>query len=722
MNRTFRLFLLLTALLSAAVLALFLFYFAMTAGAKLDLEKLTKDTACVSIFDGAGNPVPLPAGAQAFDELPPHVWSAFVAVEDKRFFKHHGVDVRRMVKATMKNALSFSFREGASTISQQLIKNTHLSGEKTLRRKCREIRLARMLEHEMSKEEILSCYLNSIYFGHSAFGIADAARLYFGKTPPELAPHESAMLAALIRSPNRYSPFRDPAACLARRNYVLSLMREQGYLTEAEERYAATQPLPEAPGEQLERNAFLDALFEELAHILPDLSSDNVTVYTRYDPALQQRLEGQEAESDAAMLVREHATNAVRAFHSTCGMIRRLPASLIKPLAVYAPALEENLISPATPLLDERVDYGGYAPENYGGTCSGYMSARKALASSVNIPAVKLLNALTPHRAAQYLTRMDLSIPEEDETLALALGGMREGFTLPALADAYATFAKGGTFAKGHFITCVKDERGHILYENREEERPVFSRDVCVLVNDMLTTAVREGTAKKLNTLPFPVCAKTGTGGGAAGNTDAYTIAYTGEDTVCVWLGNRDNSPVQTTGGAKPAAIACDILRAMYAAAPRPLPESDEVCEVALDDEEYTANHRMVLADPLAPAYLARKELFRKSAIPQQTSTRFSHPKIQKPQITVHDGGVTIVLCQTKYYDYVIKRRCGEQTTTIYQGKYRNCICDNSVCAGERYEYSVQPVWQGVCGEEVVLPAVRIPLPADVPDQWWELP
>ena len=187
--------------------------------------------------------------------LPSYVKEAFVAVEDKRFYEHHGIDMHRMLGALWHNLKSFSFREGASTISQQLIKNTHLSSEKTIVRKLKEIRLARALEKKYSKDEILTLYLNSIYFGHSAFGIGQAAQFYFGKTAEELNVAESAMLAAIVRSPNRYSPFRDAERCLARRNLVLTLMQEQGLLSEEQTAAAKEAPLPQKPAAETQHNA-----------------------------------------------------------------------------------------------------------------------------------------------------------------------------------------------------------------------------------------------------------------------------------------------------------------------------------------------------------------------------------------------------------------------------------------------------------------------------------
>ena len=707
------------------LLACILYYWSVTAGVRLDKDKLTLENAFLTLYDGSGQEIEANAihASATFSEIPEHVKNAFVAVEDKRFYQHKGVDVRRMAAACWKNLTSFSFREGASTITQQLIKNTHLTSEKTINRKLKEIHLARLLEKKYTKDEILTLYLNSIYFGHSAFGIESAAHFYFGKSASDLLPAEGATLAALIKSPNRYSPFRDAENCKARRDLVLGLMREQNYLDETTYMNALAAPLPTQPAESVEQNAYLGRVYDELTELFPDAKSGDwgsLKIYTYYDPALQAELEKTNCDSDVCVLVRDNRTQAIRALYSTVGTPSRLPASTIKPLLVYAPALEENIICPATPILDEKIDFNGYSPDDYAGATGQYMSARYALAHSVNIPAVKILNELGVARATDYLARMDLPVEDDDKTLALALGGMKKGFTLPALADAYATFANCGEFSPAVTIARVEDDTGRTLYEHTPVRRNVFSKDVCALLNDMLQTAAEEGTAKKLRSLPFPICAKTGTAEGPNGNTDAYCISYTRDHVVAVWMGNEDNSPVTATGGGLPANAALRINRFLYAdSQPRAFEGSDEVVKLRYDKTAYDTNHVLLLSDPSAPPGTDREELFRKSAQPAERSTFYSCPTIQTPSIYYENGSVRIVLCQTEYYDYEIKRINRGKTTTIYDGKYRKTICDNSVKAGETYIYTVCPKYREHVGTAVTLPQISIPDGATLPDDWW---
>ena len=702
--------------------ALFLYYLGVTAGTKLDHSKLLPETAYIRLYDREGQELPVSAQAHAA-HIPDHVKQAFVAVEDKRFYAHHGVDTKRMLAALFRNVTSFSFAEGASTITQQLIKNTHLTSEKTITRKLKEIKLARALEKQYSKDEILTLYLNSIYFGHSAFGIESAAQFYFGKTADELTVADGAMLAAIIKSPNRYSPFRDAEACSARRELVLRLMHEQGYLDDARFKQANDEPLPLSPAPTTAGNAYVDCVFDELASLFPDAKSGywgTLQIYTYLDPALQAKLEQTQADSDLCMLVRDNERNAVCALHATAGVLKRLPASTIKPLLVYGPALEENLISPATPLLDKKTDFGGYSPDDYDGATGEYMSVRYALAHSVNIPAVRVLNEMGIATGTSYLDKMRLFVPDDDKSLALALGGMKEGFTLPALADGYATFASGGMYAPSGYISRIEDERGNVLYSHAAGQERVFSEDVSWLVSDMLQTTVQEGTAKKLRALSFPVCAKTGTAGTPAGNTDAYCIAYTKDHVVAVWMGNADNSPVEATGGGLPANAVLAVMRALYqGGAPTPFTECSDVVRLNFDRTAYENEHTILLADPVGPPATSLSELFRANAAPGEVCTRFSMPSIRTPDIRVSGGTVTIALSRTQYYDYEIKRENRGKTATIYSGAYRDTVCDNSVRAGETYVYTVIPKYKNYTGTPVVLPAVTLPHTTSTPDDWW---
>lgn len=736
-------FLLITAaLVSAVFLGATAGYAAITHDAVLDEKKLVLSDDKIEIFDKydeavhTSSPV-VPHENFRLKTLPEQTKWAFIDTEDKDFYKHHGFAYKRMLKAAWENLKSRSFREGASTISQQLIKNTHLSQEKTIRRKLREFKLTKELEKRYSKDQILEKYLNTIYFGHSCFGLQSAARFYFGKEPADLSLSDSAILAGLVRSPNNYSPFRHPENCLSRKKTVLKAMRKQGHIDAGEEAEALKTPLPETPSISGFDRSYSDRVFDELESLAERYSftiGGTLRIYTWLDPDTQSFLEslGEMSETDKTYAVLDNATHGFKAYYSTAGAIRRLPGSLIKPLMVYGPAVEENIIAPATPVLDEKTDFGGYSPKNFGDTYNGYVSARECLARSLNVPAVKILNSVGVEKAARYMQKMGLEIPEEDYSLALALGGMKNGFSLGDLLAAYSVFPGGGEYQPAGFIREIVID-GFTAYKRVFRPTRVFSEETAYLVNDMMKTAVKTGTAKKLRFLPFDISAKTGTSGTEKGNTDAYAVSCTTADVVGVWLGNADNSLTDLTGGGLPANILLKINEYLYRDRP---PENftrpDGIQTAELDRDEYYATHNMILADDSAPIQARLSELFKTSALPGVKSDKYTHPSISSPSLRYADGKVCIRLQEgaPDGYEYIVDRFDSVTHNTVYQGKYASCITDDNLERGKTYVYTVIPVYKGVRGKAVVLPTVTtddrlqsvVPdTPPDIVDKnWWD--
>lgn len=725
----------------AAAAAALAYYFAVTADAKLQTEKLTLSDSYTEVFDAHDSKTADISFVGAdkkikIADLPDTVKNAFVAAEDKKFYKHSGLDYARMIKATYSNLRAGSFKQGASTISQQLIKNTHLTNEKTLKRKLKEIKLTRSLEKKFTKDEILETYLNTIYFGHSCYGIAGAADYYFGKSAAELSPAQSAMLAAIIRSPNNYSPFVSPEKCLAARDGVLKRMRSQGYLSETELEEALAEPLPQKEENSISSRSYLQCVSEELENISavysPYHALRGLKIYTYMDSTLQNYAENLKTDADRSgksIVVEDNATFGIAAYYTTEGNIARQPGSLFKPLAVYAPAIEKDLISPCTPILDEKTDFGGYSPSNYKDVYRGYISARRALAESINIPAVKVLSALGIQESKIYLDRMGLHTRKEDENLSLALGGTSDGFTLQQLTGAYALFANEGIYSPPAFIRRIEDENGSVLYERKIPGRRVFSAETVFLINDMLKDAVKTGTAKKLASLGMPVCAKTGTCGGSEGNTDAYTVAYTGDHTIGVWMGNADNSLTNITGGGLPCHYALLLCRRLYSQSrPKDLPVCTDVECAAIDRAAYEKDHKVLLAAPDQPKRYTFTEYFRKSALPTQMSGVFAKPEI-KASISCKNSAIYIDLCQTEYFDILVERNDVSGTKVIFDGKSTQ-VRDGTISRGERYVYTVTPYYtsdagEKIYGESIVLPAVYMRGTSDTAPgkdygNWWE--
>lgn len=711
------------------------YYLTVTSGVRLDENKLLLPDTRIVVYDNSGKMV---AGVGSFDQrnvvsiddLPAYLPTAFVNTEDKRFYRHNGFDVIGIARASIRNLKSGSFKEGASTISQQLIKNTHLTLDKTVRRKLKEFKLTSQLERKYSKRRILETYLNTIYFGHSCYGIADAARFYFDKSASDLTLAESAMLAGLVKSPNNYSPFKNPEKAYLRRKVVLNLMKEQNSLTESEYTEALNTPLP-ATSSQINARSYAHFAIQEMDRIFDlsgEYSSGKIELFTYLDPVKQAYLEAQRnaSNTDKSFAVINNYSRGIEAFYSTVSLPCRSPGSLIKPLLVYAPAIEEGIISPASLILDEETAFGDYKPKNYGGKYFGYVSVRDAISKSLNVPAVKVLNSLTVEKARVYAEKLDLNIPKNDQNLAFALGGMERGYSFINLLDGFCTLANDGSFLPSRFIKEMKIN-GKSVYQAQTKPANVFSPETAYLITDTLKTAACDGTAKKLRSLPFPVAAKTGTVGTKQGDTDAYTVAYTSEHTIGVWLGNADRTPIDTTGGGAPCSICKSVLEKLYADhTPDDFERPIGIKEVSIDRYSYKMRHRILLSDPLSPIAERQTELFINRFAPKEQSTIFTRPSASSPTISVSEAGIT-VLYQTPppdIYRYKIFREENGKKQLVYDGNRFEKFLDKKIKPNTLYKYTVIPYYNETDGEAIVLPSVyskdKTPLPPIANTPWWE--
>ncbi len=700
------------------------YYIAVTRNVTLSAEKLALTEKSVTLYDNENNQVNAPCVGTigqtvAYEELPLHTVRAFVDTEDKRFFSHNGYDFRRIVKSAFTNLKAGSFKQGASTISQQLIKNTHLSHEKTLKRKLQEWKLTRQLEKKYSKKEILEKYLSVIYFGHSCFGLRSAAQFYFGKTPQELDIADSAILAGLVKSPNNYSPFKNAENCKSRKVSVLNAMRKNGSITAQEYESAKNKPLPDLPARNEGVNGYAQMVFDELSTLSEKYGftvGGNIQIYTYLEEDLQNiltEIAKQHQESDKNFCILDTKTLGFKACVSTVGEIRRLPGSLLKPLLVYAPAFEEDLLSPATPLLDEKVNYNGYAPENYNGKFHGYVSTREALSKSLNVPAVKVLESMGVERAVGYLKKMRLPVDKDDYSLALALGGMKEGYSLQQLMSAYATLSNGGIWGQSGFIKEIKID-GHSVYKKSAIHERVFSEETAYLTTDILQTTAQTGTAQKLHGLSFSVAAKTGTVGTEKGNTDAYALAYTTQDVVGVWLGNADNAYIDYTGGGLPCNYLLKIeqgLQEYYEKSGHIISDfirPKNIVNAVLDKTAYEEAHALLLADNIAPAAYRFQEIFKKNNVPKKQADYFSSPRISTPIISLQKGYVVLEFEESTpdFYEYLIERTDGNKKQILYRGEKISTFTDDTIEEGKRYAYSVTPIYKDRIGAPVLLPTI----------------
>ncbi|MZP28171.1 PBP1A family penicillin-binding protein [Heliobacterium undosum] len=553
-----------------------------------------REGAVITALHGEQNRIPI-----TLDGIPPTMKNAIVAAEDLRFYDHQGVDFRAIARAMVTNFQDGRFSQGASTITQQLVKNTFLNTDKTIKRKVQEAFLAFQIESRFSKEQILEMYLNRIYFGNGAYGVQAAAQTYFGKNASDLTLTEAALLASMPRAPSYYSPITNPEATLDRRNTILSIMARNGFASESEIEQAKKAPLPQQlHGFTQNRQfaAFIDHVVSELCarhgYTEDQVFRGGLKIYTSLHPAVQRRVE--EVINDdslyppgpadqpvqAAMVVVDHKNGDILAVGGGRGydgrrsfnratQLRRQPGSAIKPIMVFAPAMENGLI-PEDIVYDGPMDFNGYAPTNYDGKFRGAITIREALAYSVNIPAVYLLKTVGANQGVEISKRVGLPLTENDRYLSLALGGMTQGVAPLHMAGAYSALANGGVYVEPHAVVRVVDALGNEkLIEPKQEE--VLSPVAAYRVTDMLITAVQSGTGYRAQ-MRRPVAGKTGTTElpplpefkNVKGNKDAWFVGYTPEVTCAVWMGydrtDGQHYLKQVYGGSYPAQMFREVL------------------------------------------------------------------------------------------------------------------------------------------------------------------
>ncbi|MFA5758154.1 MAG: transglycosylase domain-containing protein [Clostridia bacterium] len=621
-------------------------------------------------------------------ELPEYTLNAFISIEDKRFYSHNGLNYGRIAKAIFHNIANPNDLQGGSTISQQLIKNTHLTGEKTLTRKLTEMLLTKKLEAQFSKNDILETYLNVIYFGNNSYGIESASQNFFNKSAKELDIAESAMLAAMIKSPRLYSPLYNPDKCLSRRNLVLNEMLEDKHITNSEYQKAINTELKISNStlKELEQsNTYAAAALSESADLLNlterELIMSGIKIYTYLDKNLTEdvrdivsnpELYPKNEVIDNAVVILDNKTGGVNAFigkgTQNVSTVKRQPGSAIKPILVYAPAFEYRLITPATPILDEPIDISGYTPQNVKNDFSGWISVRKAIAESKNIPAVKTLSYVGIERAKTFAEKSGICFAPNDNNLALSLGGFTYGVTPLQMANSYMSFANGGNFIPVSFVRKLVDENGKTLYENTKNPIKIMGEDTAYLITDVLKTAVIDGTAKKLNSLNFDVASKTGTVGTDSGNSDAWNLSYTTQHTMCIWYGAPQNTkmPDNCNGGTYPSIMSREIYKKLYSKNTPPaftVPET--VIEQKIDNKELAENQKVLLANDFIPDRYVTTEIFSTKNLPQEISKNFMELNIKNFNVEIVFGLPVITFTPENYVTYEIVRKEGIKETIL---------------------------------------------------------
>lgn len=576
-----------------------------------DKRRLNEVYTSLTILDNNGQTLNEPLYLYDYkqvplDALPDYAYMAFVAVEDKRFFNHNGIDYKRVAGAMLHNLKSGGYKEGASTISQQLIKNTHLNNNKTLKRKLNEMLLARELEKNYNKRDILEMYLNTIYFGRNAYGIESAANVYFNKSAQDLSVSESAILAGMIKAPNTYAPDKNADKCRTRRNNVLKVMLEQEIIDENQYDEAVASEITYRPQTvNADKSYGYQVMLEacRLLNMTPmQLAQSNFVIETYCEPnvqaAVQQLVKSNEVTDKSGKLldiscVVTNNDGGVEACYfrgESCGTARQV-GSALKPIAVYAPALNERIITQASPVLDEETDFNGYKPSNAGGY-NGWTTIKTSVAKSLNVPAVKTLNALGLSTAEQYLSKMGIT---GEQNLSLALGNTANGVNIFTLAKCYETLANNGICDGLRFIKNIYNENG-LVYSRETSQIRVFQPAANYLMTDMLINTVQNGTAKKLFDKRYQVAAKTGTVGNKEGNSDAIIAGYTTENTFVVWCSG--DLPNGISGANLPCELADCLLEKIYSKrCPQNFTVPKDVVELTLDKDGLQKNQRMLVAD-----------------------------------------------------------------------------------------------------------------------------
>ena len=694
-----------------------------------DVYRITGCDRTSIIYDGQSDMVTRLHGVQdrtwvSISELQPSTVYAFISAEDARFFEHEGVDVIRIAGAIVADIKAGSYVQGASTISQQLIKLSHLTSEKTISRKAEEAALAYEMERQYSKEDILEMYLNYVYFGGGYYGIEAAAEGYFGVHASDLTLDQSAMLAGILKSPSGYAPHINYAASINRRNNILRLMRDYGYITDDEKKQAsARRPTILHDKREEYSGYYTDAVTKSAAALMgitvDELIRGGYNIYSAMDSDIQHYCEEMfkngelfpAEDSEAAIVVLEPSTGMVVAMVGgrsyTGGIsfnratdIRRQPGSVIKPVIAYAPAFEYLNYTAADMILDEETTFADYTPSNYGNKYYGWVTVREAVTKSLNVPAVKTLSAVGVYRAKDFAKRCGIEFDDKDDSLALALGGFTYGVSPLQIAGAYSCFASGGIYNTPTLIKKITDRNGLTVYEYRQDSRRVMSEANAYILTSMLKSVVTEGTGHRLNTLDIPIAGKTGTVGLANGNRDAWMAGYTPEYTAVVWQGYDSDRlgllPSSATGGTYPALMLYELFNHIYPdGRSGDFEKPESVKQYSIDAKTLKKQHKVVLANAMTPQSSRVTEYFTEETAPEDVSGYWAVPGSAQNLLAVREeGGVMVSFdCPDDFGMYTLWRSeagKAEKPLMTWNGREGHIeYIDAAVKPGKGYRYRV---------------------------------
>lgn len=643
-------------------------------------------------------------------DISPDMIQALLAIEDQRFYEHHGLDLYRIAGAFVANVKSKKIVQGGSTITQQLVGMSKLDrSEKTYKRKLHEALIALKVEKDYSKDDILEIYLNRVYFGHGAYGIEAAAQTYFGKHAKNLNIQEGALLAGIIQNPYKHSPLFNPDAAKSRREVVLNAMVEFKKLT-PEKAEALNKTAISLSQENIEKvdiyehQSFTDHVIEEAIEVLglgeesAKLFTGGYKIYTTLDTRVQEKMEEVYADPlnfpkgegdeiiQSAMVVLDHHTGEImgivggrkkqeskRVFNRATQSYRQ-PGSAFKPIAVFGPALE-NGYSPATVLDDYPQAYSingeVWAPRNYDNRYRGLVSMRTAAKYSINVWSVKMLNLIGIEEGYRFAESLGIStlVPKgkyHDKGLAFALGGLTKGVSPLEIAGAYGAFANEGIYLKPYAITKILDKDGNVVWKQKPNPEPVMSQETAYLVTSMLQTGVEEGTGRKAQLDDRPVAGKTGT---STDTKDAWFIGYTTNLVGAVWLGY--DTPREMTDVIGGGYNAGPIWKQVMEVAHQDIPPGDftrppGIMEVPIDKKSG------LLVGESTPFEAMELELFNRNSVPKEVSSAWV-----KATVCAKSGQLLTPECPTSVTKFFLKREKPWSSRDL-PAKFRNAVPEDA--------------------------------------------
>lgn len=536
-----------------------------------------------------------------YDDIPENMTNAMVAVEDRRYRSHFGIDPYGLARAGYVAATGDGRLAATSTITQQLARNIFLNNNRTIDRKMREMVLAMALEWKFSKEQILELYLNKVYFGGGAYGIDSASRKFFSHPATELSVGEASIIAGLVKAPSRYSPTADVDAAVDRAQVVLRLMREQGFITADEANVDVDAVKLKKERGQNSVRYFTDWALPQLDLLITEETYEPIEVWTTIDTGMQRAATASikantpggaqgalvSMDRDGAILALVGGTDYVETNFNRATSAMRQPGSSFK-LFVYLAALEAGY-RPGDKVKDTKVTIDGWSPRNSSGRFSGEMSVRRAFASSVNTVAVQLGNEVGFGTVASMARRFGVTSPMS-AVPSMTLGSNE--VRLIEMTRAFAAVSARGKSIEPYGITKVVTSSGETIYRHKKEEPKDLVPDyVAAGITDLLQAAVQTGTGKAAQ-IGRPVAGKTGT---TSSNKDGYFVGFSSGITTGVWMGRDDNRKVaRLQGGRAPAQAFAAYMR--YAVKDRPIEEFD--IELNLPDWQREADDDDLFGDP----------------------------------------------------------------------------------------------------------------------------